>query len=146
MKNKSGFTPKNGNILCKMELITTTKGGISLGEAMYNPYVKIVEVADSVKGYEAGDVGLMVAGIVPSPILGLDDEIYFLLKEYDFSGSYAEYPSVDQIQTTLSREFNKKIERDLTMHIGDMAEKAKEAFNKSVKVKTIDPSKAELPS
>tara|TARA_B100000902_G_scaffold396355_1_gene457136 strand:- start:1231 stop:1686 length:456 start_codon:yes stop_codon:yes gene_type:complete len=144
--NNSGFTPKSGFILIELELITETKAGIimSAGGAtdsgpIYNPFVKIVEVAESVKAFEAGDVALLTAGVQPSPIMGLDDQVYFLVKEYDLMGKYASEPTEDMLQAIISSDLNKKIERDLTRYLDPkMVEKAKGMKNNW---KTVDPKK-----
>ena len=104
MENTSGFTPKNGHIMVRLELITETKSGIIMGSGketgpIYNHFVKIVDVADDVKTFEAGDIGLLLAGVHPSPILGLDNEVYFMIKAYDLMGKYDAEPSEDMLQT-----------------------------------------------
>jgi len=147
-KNTSGFTPKNGHIVIKLELITETKSGIIMAGnketgPIYNPFVKIVGVADDVKTFKAGQIGLLLAGVHPSPILGLDDEVYFLIKSYDLMGTYDKEPSEDMLQTIVSSDLNKKIERDLTRYLDPkMVEKAKGMKNKW---KTVDPKEAQLP-
>ena len=149
MENKSGFTPKNGHIMIKLELITETKAGIIMSGVadtgpIYNPFVKIVEVSDDVTTFEAGDIGLLLAGVHPSPILGLDNEVYFMIKAYDLMGKYDAEPSEDMLQTIVSSDLNKKIERDLTRYLDPkMIEKAKGMKNKW---KTVDPKKEGLPS
>ena len=148
MENTSGFTPKNGHIMVRLELITETKSGIIMGSGketgpIYNPFVKIVDVADDVKTFEAGDIGLLLAGVHPSPILGLDNEVYFMIKAYDLMGKYDAEPSEDMLQTIVSSDLNKKIERDLTRYLDPkMVEKAKGMKNKW---KTVDPKEAQLP-
>jgi hypothetical protein len=147
-KNTSGFTPKNGHIVIKLELITETKSGIIMSGnketgPIYNPFVKIVDVADDVKTFKVGQIGLLLAGVHPSPILGLDDEVYFLIKSYDLMGTYDKEPSEDMLQTIVSSDLNKKIERDLTRYLDPkMVEKAKGMKNKW---KTVDPKEAQLP-
>lgn len=148
MENTSGFTPKNGHIVIKLELITETKSGIIMAGnketgPIYNPFVKIVDVADDVKTFKAGQIGLLLAGVHPSPILGLDDEVYFLIKSYDLMGTYDKEPSENMLQTIVSSDLNKKIERDLTRYLDPkMVEKAKGMKNKW---KTVDPKEAQLP-
>lgn len=148
-KNTSGFTPKNGHIMIKLELITETKSGIIMAGGretgpIYNPFVKIVGVADDVKGFSAGEIGLLLAGVHPSPILGLDNEVYFLIKAYDLMGKYEHEPSEDMLQTIVSSDLNKKIERDLTRYLDPkMIEKAKGMKNKW---KTVDPKTEGLPT
>jgi hypothetical protein len=147
-KSASGFTPKNGHIVIKLELITETKSGIIMAGGretgpIYNPFVKIVDVADDVKTFAAGEVGLLLTGVRPSPILGLDNEVYFLIKSYDLMGTYDREPSEDILQTIISSDLNKKIERDLTRYLDPkMIEKAKGMKNKW---KTVDPKEAQLP-
>lgn len=143
--NNSGFTPKSGFILIELELITETKAGIIMSATggdngpIYNPFVKIVEVAESVKAFEAGDIALLTAGVQPSPIMGLDDKVYFLVKEYDLMGKYASEPTEDMLQAIISSDLNKRIERDLTRYLDPkMVEKAKGMKNTW---KTVDPKK-----
>lgn len=141
--NNSGFTPKSGFILIELELITETKAGIIMSATgrdsgpIYNPFVKIVEVAESVKAFEAGEVALLTAGVQPSPIMGLDDQVYFLVKEYDLMGKYESEPTEDMLQAIISSDLNKRIERDLTRYLDPkMVKKAKGMKNKW---KTVDP-------
>ena len=67
-----------------------------------------------------------------------------MIKAYDLMGKYDSKPSEDMLQTIVSSDLHKKIERDLTRYLNPkMIEKAKGMKNKW---KTVDPKKEGLPS